>query len=343
MSANGELKTEVCTVGPDPENDRAVQRAAELLRAGQVVAIPTETVYGLAADAGDSEAVERVFAAKDRPADNPLIVHLAGLDQIDMVCRRVPEALGVLAEHFWPGPQTVVVPVNRKYRETVCRGLRTIAVRVPDHPVASAVIRATGRPLAAPSANLSGRPSPTTAAHVLTDLDGRIPLILDGGRCRDGIESTVLDLSGRQPRILRPGLLTAADLSKALGRPISLHDKGASERSPGTRYRHYHPAGMVTLLARDLVLSQLAPWVDTWNDTGTTGYIGTRFSLDVTLHLPIPPEDMPARLYDAFREMDREGVNQIFVDAVPEEGSGISVMDRLRRAADLTLWGTEQP
>jgi len=329
------MKTEVRVVGADTASDAGIRRAAGLLRRGQLVALPTETVYGLAGNAADPEAIARIFAAKERPADNPLIVHLADVTGVETVCGRVPAELPALADAFWPGPLTLVIPARPAFRETVCRGLETVAVRVPDHPIARAVIRAAGLPLAAPSANRSGRPSPTTAAHVLADMDGRIPLILDGGPCRIGLESTVLDLSGPEPTVLRPGLLTVEMLEPVLGRRVRGPSEESAHRSPGTRYRHYSPDARVHLLAHDCPTGRVEVLVATLRaePNNRLGYIGTRYPIAADEHLAVTPEDLPAVLYQSLREMDARGVTDLLIDGVAEEGAGLSLMDRLRRAA----------
>ncbi|HSR53118.1 MAG TPA: L-threonylcarbamoyladenylate synthase [Acidobacteriota bacterium] len=251
------MKTQVLKVGGDPLHDEAVARAAELLRRGQVVAFPTETVYGLGGDATSAEAVEKIFQAKQRPADNPLIVHVAEAEQLEGLVEqgagRVLRRARRLAEAFWPGPLTLVVPARPALRRSCCRGLDTVAVRLPDHEVARALIRRAGRPLAAPSANLSGRPSPTSAAHVAHDLGGRIPLILDAGPCRVGLESTVLDISGQEVSLLRPGAISASQIAERLGEPVE--SQGASERSPGTRHHHYRPQAPLYLLPSEMSTS----------------------------------------------------------------------------------------
>ena len=223
----------------------SVAEAARLLRAGEVVGIPTETVYGLAANALSDEAVPKIFAAKGRPQDNPLISHIASLDMLPMVVREVPGAAYRLAEAFWPGPLTLILPRSKTVADSVCAGLDTASVRMPSHPVALAVIRAAGVPLAAPSANLSGSPSPTTAADVLADMEGKIPLILDGGACSVGVESTVISLAGAQPVLLRPGYITKEQLEDAMGCTVALSDAvlhklkdGERAASPGMKYKH---------------------------------------------------------------------------------------------------------
>ncbi|MDJ0835017.1 MAG: L-threonylcarbamoyladenylate synthase [Acidobacteriota bacterium] len=338
------MQTRLLTVGSDPQTDPAVGEAAQLIRQGRVVALPTETVYGLAGNAADPEAVSRIFAAKQRPEDNPLIVHLAGPEQLDLVSNRVSESARKLAAAFWPGPLTLVLPAAEPFRRTICRSLDTIAVRVPDHPIFLAVIRRSGLVLAAPSANLSGRPSPTTAAHVLDDLNGRIPLVLDGGPCRVGIESTVLDLSGDRPAVLRPGMITADTIGAALGQAPVRFEPGAENRSPGTRYRHYSPDAVVYLVgpavnqaARSRLWTHLA-------DKKHTGYIGSQAlpeSLEVEKETPVSTGDLARRLYEILRDMDRRGVTHLVIDAVDESGAGLSLMDRLRRAATHVLLSKE--
>jgi len=187
-------QTRCCIVGADPDADPAIADAAKILKSSQLVAFPTETVYGLGGDACSHDAINRIFEAKKRPADNPLIVHIADVSLVTRFCAKIPADLETLAQAFWPGPLTLVVPARPELADTVCRGLETVALRVPNHPVALALLRLADMGVAAPSANISGRPSPTRAEHVMADMNGRIPLILDGGPCTQGIESTVLDL-----------------------------------------------------------------------------------------------------------------------------------------------------
>ena len=234
-------------------DDQGASCAGGILRAGGIVAIPTETVYGLAASALDEKAVARIFAAKGRPSDNPLIVHISDLSQLSQLWESVPERALILARAFWPGPLTMVLPKTPAVPECVSAGLPTVGVRMPAHPLALDVIRRAGVPLAAPSANASGRPSPTTAADVLQDMDGRIDAVLDGGACAVGVESTVVDLTGEHPRILRPGAVTLEMIESALGltevdeavtRPLGA---GERPRAPGMKYRHYAPKAPVTV------------------------------------------------------------------------------------------------
>ena len=239
------VETMVYKTEPESELHRAVQAAGELLRAGKLVAIPTETVYGLAANALDPEAVNNIFKAKGRPNDNPLIVHIADLSALPDVVSEVPEKARVLMERFWPGPLTIVLPRNPQIPDETTAGLDTVAVRMPSHPVAQAIIRASGLPIAAPSANLSGLPSPTTAEHCIRDLTGKVSAIVDGGPCNFGVESTVITLAGERPRLLRPGAVTLEQLEAAIGSVEVDHavtgqlQEGQVAASPGMKYKHY--------------------------------------------------------------------------------------------------------
>ena len=233
-------------------DEPGVRRGAEVIRAGGLVAFPTETVYGLGADALSDSAVARIFEAKERPRGNPLIVHLAGAAALESVAARVPPRARDAAARFWPGPLTLVLPRAGTVPLITTGGLETVAVRVPSHPVARALIEASGRPIAAPSANRSGRPSPTRAEHVREDLDGRIELILDGGPTPVGVESTVLDMTTEPPMLLRPGGVTLEQLRDCLGEVAVLagDDEEAAGRSPGLRYRHYAPRAQVIVIER---------------------------------------------------------------------------------------------
>ncbi|MEG2842307.1 MAG: L-threonylcarbamoyladenylate synthase [Ruthenibacterium sp.] len=240
-----------------------IKEAAALLLQDEVVAIPTETVYGLAASALSDTAVRKIFAAKGRPQDNPLISHIASLEMLPMVASHVPQSAYALADAFWPGPLTMVLPRSEQVADSVCAGLATAAVRMPCHPVALAVINACGVPLAAPSANLSGSPSPTTAADVYADMNGKIPLILDGGACTVGVESTVISLVGETPVLLRPGYITKEELEQVLGTPVLLSSailhklkEGEVANSPGMKYKHYAPKANVVLLQGDFAAYQ---------------------------------------------------------------------------------------
>ncbi|MBI3989915.1 MAG: threonylcarbamoyl-AMP synthase [candidate division NC10 bacterium] len=340
------MKTRVVPINPRRPAARAIAQGAALLRAGELVAFPTETVYGLGADALRPEAVQKIFQVKGRPLDNPLIVHIADRDHLRQLARKVPPAAFTLTDRFWPGPLTLVLPRSAAIPPEVTGGLETVAVRMPAHPVALALIRESGVPVAAPSANRSGRPSPTTAAHVLRDLGGRIPLILDGGPTEIGVESTVLDLTGPTPVLLRPGGVTLEELQAVVG-PVDLKPvEGFRRRSPGTRYRHYRPRARTVLvlgsrpgLAQEVVEAHQAAGKK-------VGLIHRGRHLRATsssVLVKVLPKDIAgyARgLFAALRALDDAGVDIIVVEGVSEQGLGLAVMDRLRRAASEVVGGT---
>ena len=330
-----------------PSED-ALKEAADLLKGGQLVAFPTETVYGLGANALDARAVLGIFEAKGRPADNPLIVHIHERGQLEGICR-APEAAQRLMDAFWPGPLTLIMPRRASIPDAVTAGLDTVAVRMPSHPVARRLLEACGLPIAAPSANRSGRPSPTAARHVLDDMDGRIPLILDGGDCDVGLESTVVDTSHDVPCILRPGGVTQAMLEAVLG-PVTVAGSvlralqpGEVALSPGMRYKHYAPTGQVTLVEGDeaRVIAALRALHHRAVEAGQRACV-----MCFTEHVPaladclphdIGSKDAPAevahRLFDTLRRLDDEGMDAIFSEVMPPEGVGLAVMNRLGRAA----------
>ena len=238
-----------------PADEAGVAEAAQLLRQGQLVALPTETVYGIAADARNGAAVRDIFVAKGRPQDNPLIVHVTGPEMLPGLVSEVPERAQLLMAAFCPGPLTIIMPRGPEVADECCAGLDTVGIRMPSHPVARAVIQQSGCAFAAPSANLSGKPSPTNAQDVFTDMDGRLPLILDGGECDVGVESTVVSVVGDKPTLFRPGHITLEDLERALGEEVEVSKaileklpEGAVVRSPGMKYKHYAPKADVTIL-----------------------------------------------------------------------------------------------
>jgi L-threonylcarbamoyladenylate synthase len=315
----------------------AIKKAAALLQAGGLVAFPTETVYGLGAIATDPEAVKKIFLVKGRPADNPLIVHISDLEQLDaLVDSLSPEAL-YLARLFWPGPLSLVLKRSALVTPEVSAGLPTVAVRMPDHPLALRLIKAAGAPIAAPSANLAGRPSPTSSRHVLEDLGGLIDAVIRGQHCRIGVESTVLDLSGRQPLILRPGGLSREELETALNRSIPVAGSKFSTvkpSSPGMKYRHYAPKAPLILITgipgrRKALINTLAAFyrrrglqVGVINGTGGAGWEQADGA-----------DRLAANLYRAMRLLDTAGTDLILAGETTSTGLGLAVMNRLRKAA----------
>ncbi|MEA3189709.1 MAG: L-threonylcarbamoyladenylate synthase [Thermoplasmata archaeon] len=314
----------------------AVAEAARILQEGGIVVFPTETVYGLGADARDAQAVEQVFAAKGRPADNPVIVHVADTQAARALCAAWPETAEKLARAFWPGPLTIVLPRAAGIPDAATGGLDSIAVRVPRHPVAQALLRACGLPIAAPSANTSGRPSPTTAQHAYADLGERVPLYLDAGPTEVGLESTVIGLLGEVPTMLRPGGVPREAIEAVVG-PLGKARAGLA-RSPGMKYRHYAPTGRVVVAAPE-ALPEL--W-RAHKDDGT-GFIVSAEANLAGEHVRVAGrrDDPPAwgrSLFRLLRELDARPL--IVVEAIAEDGLGAAVMNRLRKAAEAQMGGT---
>ena len=320
---------------PDPA---LLARAASMLRAGHLVAFPTETVYGLGANALDPVAVARIYAAKGRPAYNPLIVHVPDVAAARRLTREWTDSAERLAALWWPGPLTIVLPRAAAIPDAVAAGLDTVALRVPAHPVALALLCAAGLPLAAPSANRSGQVSPTTAVHVARGLGGRVPLILDGGACEVGIESTVVDLSVQPPVLLRPGMVTRHDLEAVLG-PLALprvpQAEDAPRSSPGMLERHYAPAARVLLFERGME-STVLPQVEAVRAKGgRVGALvrGARPAADRSIHQPDDPAGYARSLYESLHQLDAAGVELILIERPPAGSEWDAVRDRLERAA----------
>lgn len=315
----------------------AIAEAARLLKAGGIVAFPTETVYGLGAIATDEASVRRVFAVKGRPADNPVIVHVATLGEIVHIARGFDERAARLASEFWPGPLTLVLPRHENVPDAVTAGLSTVAVRMPAHPVALALLQQTG-PLAAPSANRSGRPSPTRAQHVLDDLGDAVDLVLDGGPCAIGVESTVLDLSVTTPMVLRPGGITVERLIACIG-PVHLHPtvddprRQTDARAPGMKHRHYSPRA-------ELVLVEGEHTAAVRRALALAHEVGSGAVLGVEIDLQGAPgrsfrtvAEATQGLFETLRELDRRHHPRIVVVGVAVDGLGRTLMNRLRKAA----------
>ncbi len=326
-------------------DDLAIRDAVSLLRAGNVVAFPTETVYGLGAHGFDEHAIASVFSIKGRPADNPLIMHLSSREDIGFVARSVPPVAEKLIEAFWPGPLTLVLERSSGVPTSVTAGLDTVAVRVPDHPVAIELIRALGAPIAAPSANRSGRPSPTTAVHVAQDFGDNVPLILDGGPTLVGLESTVLDVSGRIPRLLRPGGIGIEELRAVIGEVDSQLAESAEARSPGMRHRHYAPDCRVVLVAPAEVPPAIADLQRHDRKIGVLHRTPIEDAAGVSFVLLIPGDtaEYGRAIFRAFRDAEATGVDVLLVETVPEEGIGLAIMDRLRRAAAGSAGSQSEP
>ncbi len=341
------MTTELIKIRGLTENAEDFSRAGRLLKAGNVVAIPTETVYGLAANAFDVSAVKKIFEAKGRPQDNPLIVHISDMDDIQKLTSEFPEKAALLAEKFWPGPLTMILKKSDKVPFEVTAGLSTVAIRFPSHTYALAVITAAGVPLAAPSANLSGKPSPTSAQHVMRDLSGKIPMIIDGGKCEVGLESTVIDMTGDIPTLLRPGGITLSMLRDCLGEvqvnPKILEevDDGEAVASPGMKYKHYSPSAPVVIVNgesrafKNFVLE----------NAGDKKVAVLCFDEEIPLFDNSPvsvvsygrlsePDELAAKLFSALRSLDDLDPDIIYARE-PDCGDGLelAVVNRLSRAA----------
>lgn len=347
--------TQVVRVDPEAPDRDDIARAAECLRNGGLVAFPTETVYGLGVHALDRHAVRRLFEAKGRPTNDPLIVHVAGFDQVPQLVVDVPETVEILASRFWPGPLTLVMRRAAVVPDEVTAGLETVAVRVPSHRVARALLEAVRLPIAAPSANLFSRPSPTRASHVLEDLDGRIDMILDGGPTSVGLESTVLDLTGDAPTVLRPGAVSAEDLRHVLPN-VRLRPKASTViagdeamASPGLLAKHYAPRAPLTLFRGNpaSLRDALAQGAREALARGQrVGILATTEDADILRELPVviaelgPERDVEriaSRLYTALRELDEQKVDIIVARELGrDEGLGLAIRDRLQRAATKT-------
>jgi len=323
----------------------SIRNAVEILRAGGLVAIPTETVYGLAADATNASAVQRIFEAKGRPSTNPLIVHVADANIARRYARQWPQAAQALAERFWPGPLTLVVPRSKAIVPQVTAGLDSVGLRAPDHPLALQLLRAFDGPLAAPSANRSNRISPTTAEHVKRELGDAVGQVLDGGPCRVGIESTVLDLTRDRPAILRPGAITRDQIVAILG-PVELQTAAdASDRparSPGRQPVHYAPATPAYRFASG-DMPQVIAWRRTHlkkraaflllHSTAAAGAVAPLINeSDVLVPLPSMPVDYARELYSQLRRADALGVDALFIELPPDEAQWAAVRDRVWRA-----------
>ena len=329
-----------------------LETAAELIKGGALVALPTETVYGLGANGLDPEAVAKIFSAKGRPQDNPLILHVAELARLYDFCEPVPPAALLLAERFWPGPLTVVLRAKPIVPRRTTAGLDTVAVRCPDHAATREIIKLAGVPIAAPSANLSGKPSTTTAEHVLHDMDGRIDAVVDGGPCRVGVESTIVDLTGEVPRLLRPGGIGPEALRALLGDleidPAVTGElpEGAVVRAPGMKYRHYAPAAEVLIVegsrarAAAYIRRHFAP-----------GCAVLCFEEELPLYAGLQPlaygrEDAPetlsAGLFAALRTLDGGSVSRIFARCPTGGGVAAAVRNRLRKSAGFRSVNSEE-
>ena len=333
------MKTQVIPAN----HPNVAQKAAEIIQSGDVVAIPTETVYGLAANGLSEDAVSRIFEVKGRPSDNPLILHICDATQIDLYCHDVPQSAYRLAQLFWPGPLTMVLPAKDTVPKRTTGGLSTVALRCPDSEIARQIIQLSGVPLAAPSANISGKPSTTTAEHVLHDHGGKIPLIVDGGACRVGVESTIVDLTEERPRLLRPGGITPEQLMAVLGDLVvdkavtAQIDKDAVVKAPGMKYRHYAPTEPVIIVAGER--EKAAAYIHRHFEPGDRVLC---FEEELPLYADCNPlsygkeadvSTLSAGLFAALRELDDGSIGKVYARCPVGGGVAYAVQNRLKKAA----------
>lgn len=313
----------------------ALTEAVALLRAGELVAFPTETVYGLGGHAGDPSAVRHIFEAKGRPSDHPLIVHLASADALSGWATAVPPEASELSRRFWPGPLTLILERTADVPDAVTGGLDTVALRVPKHPVALELLRRFGGGIAAPSANRFGRVSPTTAQHVREELDGRVAMILDGGACAVGLESTIVDVSGSEPALLRPGGISREQLEHVLGRPIAMGRQTERVRSPGLLPSHYAPRARVTIASAVELPLRVEDALRAGRRVGVLAAppLPSLPEAAARLLLPARPAEAAAVLYDRLREADRRALDLVVAVPPSPTGIGLAIADRLMRAA----------
>ena len=320
-----------------------IEKAAEIIRRGGLLGIPTETVYGLGANALNADACRRIYEAKGRPQDNPLIIHVPDASWLSRYCEKVPESAYRLAEAFWPGPLTMILPKREIVPYRTTGGLETVGVRCPNHPVTLAVIAAADVPIAAPSGNTSGRPSPTSAEDMLEDMDGKIDGIFDGGPCGVGVESTIIDLTCQPPRLLRAGGLPLEELERVLGTVLvdkcitQLMTDGERPRAPGMKYRHYAPKAPVTVVTGDGKKSAAYIAAHAPEGAGVICFSEFRAQFPGCVVHELGPEgdksEQARRVFDALREFDATDVTEIFAQCPDDAGLGLAIGNRLKKAA----------
>ncbi len=336
------MKTEVINI--TTEYDKALRKSAELLKNGEVVGIPTETVYGLAANAFDENAVKKIFEAKGRPSDNPLIVHIAKFEDLAPLVEEVPEKVKIMADHFWPAPLTMIMKKSDRISNVVSGNLDTVAIRMPKSDYARAIIESCGLPLAAPSANLSGSPSPTNAKYVYDDMNGRIPLIIDGGNSEIGVESTVISFAEEPPRLLRPGGVTLEEMTALIGEIVvddavlNKLEEGAVASSPGMKYKHYAPKADITIIKSDF--ETFKNLCESEENITALCFDGEEEILScpaVTYGTKNDGYSQSARLFDALRELDEMGAVKVYARCPDTKGMGLAVYNRLIRSAGFKI------
>lgn len=352
------MDTKVINIDPVNIDASKLASAAKALSEGKLVAFPTETVYGLGASALDTDAVKNIYAAKGRPSDNPLIVHIADKSSVAVLTKTISEKAKLLMDKLWPGPITLVVEKSMIIPSAITAGLDTVAIRMPEHPVALELIRQAGIPVAAPSANSSGKPSPTTAKHVLEDLNGKIDFLIDAGSSRVGLESTVLDTTVEPPMLLRPGGITPAQIEEIIGHIeidktiLGKIDSENVPKSPGMKYKHYSPKAEVIIIKGDNINDQaikilnLARQSREWGTK--VGICATTQTIDkykgfdaLSMGDRDKPETIASNLFALLREFDEHGVGIIYAESVDNSGVGLAIMNRMIKAAGYKIINTD--
>ena len=343
------MNTLLYKIDLDNIDEQKMQEAGELIAAGELVGFPTETVYGLGGDALHPDASQKIYAAKGRPSDNPLIIHIAEVSDLERVAKIVPEQAKKLADAFWPGPLTMVVWKNENVPYATTGGLDTVAVRMPNHPVALDLIRKSGKLIAAPSANTSGRPSPTEASHVMEDLEGRIAMVLDGGPVGIGIESTIIDLTEEVPMVLRPGYITPEMLSEVLGEEVIIDpgiiaaDDTTKPKAPGMKYKHYAPKADMVIVdgEKEKVVEKITELISNAKAVGkkaaviATNETKNLYQADVVLSIGTREEEdsIAKHMYKILRDCDKLDVDEIYSESFKTPRIGQAIMNRLLKAA----------
>lgn len=324
------MKTTYIKIDPASPDEAAMREAAECIKRGGLVAFPTETVYGLGADSFNSEAVKKIYIAKGRPSDNPLISHIAGFDEVASLAREVPEDAKKLMDAYWGGPLTIILKRKSNVPDIISAGLDTVSVRMPSHSIANMLIRLSGTPIAAPSANLSGSPSPTTFEHCRADLDGRCDMIIDGGACSIGVESTVVDMTGEVPVILRPGAVTLEDIVSVCGKGVFGGEYADAPKCPGMKYVHYSPDAEV------FAVSDMDSFtVPEGDSVGVITYEKYRHKAKHCRFLSAGESDTDyaARLFYLLRKADEDGIKTVYATLPENKGMGTAIRNRLLKSA----------
>ncbi len=339
-------KTLIIKINPKKPEKNKIKLASMLIKKGGTVAFPTETVYGLGANALNPKAVLKIFKAKKRPVDNPIIVHICKKEEIYKLVKKLPGSAEELIEKFWPGPLTLLLKKSKIAPYAVTGGLDTVAIRMPAHPVALALIKESETPIAAPSANLAGRPSPAAAEHVLEDLSGRIDAVIDGGKTRVGVESTILDLTSKQPMILRPGGVTKEELEEVLGK-IKLHrfakagTRDMVALAPGMKYRHYAPKTKMILFEgkKKESVKKIQEFIEKHQDRkiGVLSITGSEYKAEVVKFLGKDLNRVAKHLFSALRELDNQNLDLILAEGCATRGIGLAIMNRLRKACGYNI------